>query len=59
MTVLSPSYDLEALKQYTSLPGEIYDAHSHCGHIVGPGSSFCKVCIEDERERGVNKIKMS
>ncbi|XP_052722475.1 zinc metalloproteinase-disintegrin-like VLAIP-A [Crassostrea angulata] len=42
MTVLSPSYDPEALKQYTSLPGEIYDAHSHCGHIVGPGSSFCK-----------------
>uniref|UniRef100_A0A8W8KVH0 Peptidase M12B domain-containing protein n=1 Tax=Magallana gigas TaxID=29159 RepID=A0A8W8KVH0_MAGGI len=42
MTVLSPSYDPEALKQYTSLPGEIYDVHSHCGHIVGPGSSFCK-----------------
>lgn len=42
MTVLSPSYDPGTLKQYTSLPGEIYDADSHCRHIVGPGSSFCR-----------------
>lgn len=43
MTVLSPSYDHGALQQYTSLPGEIYDADSHCRHIFGAGSSFCKV----------------
>lgn len=42
MTVLSPSYNPEALKQYTSLPGEIYDADSHCRHIFGAGYSFCK-----------------
>lgn len=42
MTVLSPSYNPGALKQYTSLPGEIYDADSHCRHIFGAGYSFCK-----------------
>ncbi|XP_065931588.1 uncharacterized protein [Magallana gigas] len=42
LTVLSPSYNPDALKQYTSLPGEIYDADSHCRHIFGAGYSFCK-----------------
>lgn len=46
MTVLSPSYNPGALKQYTSLPGEIYDADSHCRHIFGAGYSFCKVSFE-------------
>nr|XP_034302725.1 uncharacterized protein LOC117681592 isoform X2 [Crassostrea gigas] len=42
MAVLSPIYDPGTLKQYTSLPGEIYDADSHCRHIAGPGSSLCR-----------------
>lgn len=42
MTVLSSSYNPGALKQYTLLPGEIYDADSQCRHIFGAGSSFCK-----------------
>lgn len=43
MTELSPNYNPGALQQYTSLPGEIYDADSHCRHIFGAGYSFCKV----------------
>ncbi|XP_062584912.1 uncharacterized protein LOC134246543 [Saccostrea cucullata] len=42
MTVLSPEYNPDALKHYTALPGEIFDADAHCRHIVGSGSSFCK-----------------
>ncbi|XP_061165278.1 uncharacterized protein LOC133174219 isoform X2 [Saccostrea echinata] len=42
MTVLSPEFNPDALKQYTALPGEIYDADAHCRHILGSESSFCK-----------------
>ncbi|XP_061165279.1 A disintegrin and metalloproteinase with thrombospondin motifs 14-like [Saccostrea echinata] len=42
MTVLSQDFDPDALKQYTALPGEIYDADAQCRHIVGPNSGFCK-----------------
>ncbi|XP_062584934.1 A disintegrin and metalloproteinase with thrombospondin motifs 6-like [Saccostrea cucullata] len=42
MTSLSTSFDPTALSQYTSLPGQIYDADAMCKHIVGPGSSFCQ-----------------
>nr|XP_034302728.1 uncharacterized protein LOC105320025 [Crassostrea gigas] len=42
MTVLSPNYNPGALQRYTSLPGEIYDADSHCRHIFGAGSSLCQ-----------------
>lgn len=64
MTVLSPNYNPGALQQYTSLPGEIYDADSHCRHIFGAGSSLCQVLLklidiytaEREREREICKV---
>ena len=46
MTVQNSGGD-ETLEKYTSLPGEVYDADSQCRHIIGPGSSFCRVRIEE------------
>ena len=46
MTVQNSGGD-ETLEKYTSLPGEVYDADSQCRHIIGPGSSFCTVRIEE------------
>lgn len=58
MTTLNPSYDPGTLKQYTSLPGEIYDADSHCRHIVGPGSLFCRVgsYVLNNREKEIESV---
>uniref|UniRef100_K1PXB8 A disintegrin and metalloproteinase with thrombospondin motifs 1 n=1 Tax=Magallana gigas TaxID=29159 RepID=K1PXB8_MAGGI len=41
MTTLNAGFDPTALNQYTSLPGQVYDADAMCRHIVGPASSFC------------------
>ncbi|XP_034302732.2 mucin-22 [Magallana gigas] len=41
MTTLNAGFDPTALNQYTSLPGQVYDADAMCKHIVGPASSFC------------------
>lgn len=43
MTTLSAGFDPTVLNQYTSLPGQVYDADAMCKHIVGPASSFCMV----------------
>ncbi|XP_065931593.1 A disintegrin and metalloproteinase with thrombospondin motifs 6 isoform X2 [Magallana gigas] len=42
MTSLSSNFDPTALKQFTSLPGQVYDVDALCKHLMGPQSSFCK-----------------
>jgi hypothetical protein len=43
MATLSSSFDPTALNQYTSLPGQVYDADAMCKHILGSASAFCQV----------------
>lgn len=44
MADLRDDFDPTALvPEINTLPGTVYDVDEHCRHIVGEGSSFCRV----------------
>lgn len=44
MANLRDDFDPTALiPEINTLPGTVYDVDEHCRHIVGGGSSFCRV----------------